>query len=154
MISFAKHLAILLAAFLLTLSAAAEPIAKITFQQYGSRPLSEDQLFYNIRLRPGMEYSREILDEDIKRLYNTGSFTDVSAKTLPADDGSLHLQFELQLQPQVRKVTIEGNAKLKTDDLREKITLAESAPLNNARLRDSARNLREFYRAEAPEQSE
>ncbi len=127
-----------------TLSAA--KITDIRFEQQGATPLSEEQIYYNIRLRPGSEYTSDLVDEDIKRLYATGNFSDIVSQTEPQADGDVKLTFRLRLKPQVRKITLDGNAKFPADDLEPLITLAADAPLHDAKLRESLTAIRNFYK--------
>ena len=61
---------ILLTAFAgLTLGAA--EIAAVKFDQQGADPIPTDMLYVTLRLRQGMEFKREYLDEDIKNLFAT-----------------------------------------------------------------------------------
>ena len=77
--------------FLCLLSAAlsAAQVGGIRFEQTGADRLTDEQMLLNIRLRKGSEYKREILDEDVKRLYRTGNFADVAAD--PRHDVALAL---------------------------------------------------------------
>ncbi len=127
-----------------TLTAA--KISRISFEQKGVAPLSEEQLYYNIRLRTGDEHRSELIDEDVKRLFSTGNFSDVVAVTEPQEDGGVALTFRLRLKPQVMKIIFDGNAKFQEDDLRPLVTLAADAPLNDAGLRETLTAIRKFYK--------
>ncbi len=135
----------LLAAFCAVQLGAAQ-IADIKFEQTGADKLSERQLLYNMKLRPGAEYSARILDDDIKRLYATGNFADITAKTENASDGKVNLTFKIRLQPRIAKLVIDGNAKLDTKDIENTISLAEDSILNNAKLRESLDAVRKLYK--------
>lgn len=132
----------------IALTAMAAKVADIRFEQQGEAPLSQEQLMYNIKLRNGAEFNREELDEDIKRLYATGNFADVSAAIDAEADGGVKLTFKLRMKPFVRKIIIAGNEKFKEKDLRNEIKLAAESPLNDAKLRESVNALREYYKKE------
>ncbi len=123
----------------------AAEIADIKFEQEGAGKFSPAQLYFNMRLRPGSEYDTGILNEDIKRLYATGDFADISANTEPQADGRVVLVFRIKLQPRISRIVFEGNAKLKTEDLEKLLTIAEDSPLNNAGLRESLNAVRKEY---------
>lgn len=124
----------------------AAKIADIKFEQQGADKLSHEQIYYNMKLRPGVEYDVKTLDEDIKRLYNTGNFADVTANAENRADGSVDLVFKLRLQPRITKLQLEGNAKFTTKELNELLTVAADSPLNNTKLRASINAIRAFYK--------
>ncbi len=130
------------------LSAAAAKVSDIRFEQQGEAPLSQEQLLYNIKLRSGAEFNREELDEDIKRLYATGNFADVAASFENDPDGGVNVVFKLRMKSFVRKINVAGNEKFKEKDIRQAIKLAAEAPLNDAKLRESVNDIREFYKKE------
>ncbi len=109
--NFRKSVAwmVILASAALNLEAA--KIAEIKFEQTGANPLTEEQLYFNLKVRAGDEYNSTIVDNDVKRLFNTGQFADVVAKRIENSDGSLNLVFAMRTQPRVAKITFDGNAK-------------------------------------------
>ncbi len=123
----------------------AAEVGEVKFDQSGGDRLTESQLALNIRLRKGSEYRREILDEDIKRLYRTGNYSDVAAEVNDLPDGRVQIVFRVRLKPRISSLRIVGNAKFSTHDLSKVVTLAEGALLNDLELRKTLNNLREFY---------
>ena len=136
-------LMLLLAGSLLGVSAA--EVGEVRFEQSGSDRLTEEQLALNIRLRRGAEYSREILDGDVKRLYRTGNFSDVTAEVNDLPGGRVQIVFRVKLKPRISRLKIVGNAKFSTHDLAKELTLAEGGLLNDLELRKTLNNLRKFY---------
>jgi len=123
----------------------AAQVESVKFEQKGSAPIAEELLRHNVRLRKGITYTREILDDDIRSLYKTGNFSDVQARTDYADRQNVRITFILKLKERVAKVEIKGNKKFKTQELSKLITIAEGGLLNSAELRKSAAALRKFY---------
>lgn len=126
--------------------AAAQNVAEIEFDQQGKAPVQRAFLDHNTRLRKGAHFEAGLLDEDIKHLYRTGAFSDVSAETVKRPDGNVAIRYTLKLKPRVRKISISGNEKLKTSAIRDKTTLAEGAPLNEKNLRDTLGAIRKLYK--------
>ena len=125
--------------------ASAAEVGQVRFEQSGSDRIAEEQLALNIRLRPGAEYRREILDGDVKRLYRTGNFADVAAEVNDMPGGKVEIVFRVRLKPRISQLKIVGNVKFSTHDLSREITLAEGALLNDIELRKTLNNLRKFY---------
>lgn len=141
------HIAVLAGLLLAgALPAAAQNIAEIEFIQQGKNPVQRAFLDHNTRLRKGAHFEAPLLDEDIKRLFQTGVFADVSAETLKRADGDVDIRYTMKLKPTVRKIIVKGNEKLKTSAIREKTTLAEDAPLNEKNLRDTIAAIRKLYK--------
>ena len=141
-----KFKAILNAAALLCSAVlAAAQVGEIRFEQSGVDRLTDEQMLLNIRLRKGAEYKREILDEDVKRLYRTGNFADVAASVNDLGGGKVQLVFKVRLKPRISSLKIVGNAKFSTHDLAKELTIAEGALLNDLELRKTLNNLRKFY---------
>ena len=130
----------------LAVSSGAVEVNKITFQQKGDSRLSEVQLSSQVKLHPGVQYTRESLDADIKRLHATGNFADVTAEVLPAGKDRVDVVFTVFPRPRIEKIQFSGNAKFPSHELGREITLAEGAILNDLALRESIAKLRKFYR--------
>lgn len=123
----------------------AASVGSVKFEQKGSVPLSEALLQHNVRLRKGSAFTREILDEDIRTLYQTGNFADVQAVTDYPDRQTVNVTFHLKLKERIASVELEGNKKFKNAELGKLITVSKGGLLNSAELRKSAAALRKFY---------
>ena len=124
---------------------AADPISAVDFEQSGPEKLPVDQLRLVIKSRPGLEYSRETLNDDVKRLYDTGNLTDVAPSATRTDDGKIRIVFRTKSTPRILQIRYEGNAKFPPHELAAKVTLAEGGLLNQKQLRESTAALRKFY---------
>ncbi len=138
---------------LAALELGAGKITSVKFEQTGPSRLDEEMLLMNIQSKKGTSYSASVLNEDIKRLLATGYFDDANARETSGGDGSSEIVFTLKLKPRLKAVIIEGNAKFKTKELLEEVTLTAGGPLNEAKFRESARKLREFYRGKGYNQA-
>ncbi len=139
---------IILAAACLMLSSLpgfAAKVAEVRFEQEGTRRLPVEQLKFNVQLREGVEFKQTILDEDVKRLFNTGNYADVVSEVEKLPEDRVAVTFKIRLKPRITLIVFEGNVKFTAADLRKQITLAEGGLLNDIELRASANKLREFY---------
>ena len=143
---FAKSKALLMCLVLtaaVVLSATA--VGNVKFEQKGSAPIAEELLRHNIRLRTGVTFTRDLLDDDIRSLYKTGNFADVQAVTDYPDREKVDITFFLKLRERISAVEIKGNKKFKTAELGKLVTIAPGGLLNTDELRKSATALRKFY---------
>lgn len=125
---------------------AAGKIGKIEFVQLGNYSFPEDMLRFNVQQKPGDAFDQKLLNDDIKRLYDTGFFIDVVAETKAGADGDSDVVFKLKAKPVVKRIVCEGNKKFPTDELEKVITLQIEQPMNDKKLRASANALRKLYR--------
>ena len=137
-----RRLCMIAIALMLTGASWAETISALKFEQSGSNPVPEEQLLYNVRLRPGMEFDERAASEDAARLYSVG----LASPRLSRDaDNGLVLTYVIQLKPTIRRVIIEGNEKFETRELLSHITVFADEQLSDTNLAESANNLRAFY---------
>jgi len=121
-------------------------VNKVTFRQKGDSRLSEVQLSSQVKLHPGVQYTRESLDADIKRLHATGNFSDVAAEARPAGKDRVEVIFTVVPRPRIAEIRFSGNAKFPAHELGKEITISEGAILNDLALRESIAKLRTFYK--------
>ncbi len=123
----------------------AAEVEKISFKQTNGIAVSDARLLAYIQQRPGEQYDAKLVNEDIKRLFNTGDFSDVTVETTYLENGNVALLFNLAYQNRVGKITFENNKKFSSKELKKEVILQTDAPLNNSNLQKSLNNLREFY---------
>ncbi len=126
-------------------SLGAQNVSNIVFNQQGKAQVQNAFIEHNTLLRKGMHFNAEQLDADIKRLYATGVFSDVSAAVDKGPDGNVAIRYTMKLKPLVRKFVIKGNEKLKISKLQDVATVGTDAPLNERNLRDTVSAIRKLY---------
>ena len=134
--------------FLTAAYLSAQEINSVVFRQEGSYRFGKDILNFNVQSRKGSPYDEQVVNEDIKRLYNTGFFSDIRSETKKRPDGNVDLIFHVIPKDIVRSVVFEGNEKFSSKKLAEHVTLTIGAPLNDKRLSETIAALREFYTKE------
>lgn len=142
-----KRLFILVIFLLACLNLNAENVRKIIFEQKGFK-YPEKMLRYNLQLRKGVPFTQKVLDEDVKRIYESGYFKDVDADVEKTADGQVDVIFKTTAKPKIRDIIIQGNNKFEEKELRNLVTLEIGFPLNDKKLQDSLNNIRDFYNKE------
>lgn len=94
--------------------------------------------------REGEPLDRARVSQDIKALYLTGAFEDITALTRPVEDGVL-LVFRCREYPAVDRVLLVGNKEVGEDDLKKKITVRPAAILDMRQVENSVEALRDHY---------
>jgi outer membrane protein insertion porin family len=112
----------------------------------GARRIEEAVVLAAIGLRRGEALSVEKVRRDIKAIYATGFFEDVRVDVLPdPDGGGVQVRFIVDEKPAVRDVNLEGNKKIDDDDIREVLDVRAFAVLNEAKIAEAVREIRELY---------
>ncbi len=111
----------------------------------GNKIVSTATILTKIKTRPGDRLSQQTIDEDIKRLYGTGFFTDVSADVRPYKDGSL-VRFRVRERPLVSSVVITGSRHFREQKLREEVKTKEQELLDRRELKQDVERLKQLYR--------
>lgn len=94
----------------------AQPVVSVEVR--GTQSVAEGTCLAQIQLRPGMPYQDSIVNEDIRRLYALGYFTDVRVETEPRPEG-LHVVFLVEEKPTIAAIEWEGAQHLRTKRLEE-----------------------------------
>lgn len=121
----------------------ATPVIK-TIEITGNKRIESTTILTRIKTREGDIFSADNVREDIKTLYSTDYFEDISAET---DDsgGNIKLIFIVRERSILKDISFEGNSKITSDRLKEKITLITGTPFSNKQVKDSVERLKALY---------
>ncbi len=95
-------------------------------------------------LAPGQVYTEEGVAAGIRRLFETGKFSDIFAYRRPAP-GGVDLILNLREFPRVRSITFRGNDEIKDEDLAEAYPIRVGQFANPAVLSRELEKIRELY---------
>ncbi|MBD3368167.1 MAG: hypothetical protein GF405_08375, partial [Candidatus Eisenbacteria bacterium] len=102
----------------------------------GNSRVSRDRVLLTFGVRAGEELRPESLREGIRRLYETGQFSDVDVYAEQAADG-LRLIVTVEERPRVAGIEVEGVDDLSEDEVLEKMAITEGDPYDRGRVEDS-----------------
>ena len=106
----------------------------------GNQRIEPETIGSYLPIQPGMRAEQEFLDLALKTLFNTGLFADIS---LEMQEGDI-LLIEVQENPIVNRVILEGNKRLKDDKLTEEIQLAPRAIYTRAKVQSDVQRMIEL----------
>ncbi len=109
----------------------------------GNQRIEPETVASYLTLQPGMNAEEELLDLQVKTLYETGLFSDVAAEMQP--NGTLLIA--VTENPIVNRVLFEGNKKLKEDKFTEEIQLTARSVYTRAKVQADQQRMIELYRA-------
>ena len=110
----------------------------------GNTTISTAKILTQIKSRVGLQYLETVVSEDIKRLYNTGYFTDVRSE-IEDQDGGTKLIFEVQEKPVIGDITFSDIKRFKKDNLLKEIKTKPGDFLDNKQIKEDVKTLQDFY---------
>ena len=119
-------------------------IKKIEF--YGLNSVSSQELTDKMQMKEGGNYSREVLQSDLKALYDTGYFTQ-KMKAIPSknDDGTVTVKIVVEENLPVKDFTVEGNTVIPIEDILAILSDMKGKPQNITQLNNAIAQIQELY---------
>jgi len=112
----------------------------------GNKSISTETVLARIKTRAGQPYYAQVGRDDIKRLYETGYFSDISIDVKEEADG-LRVIFKVEERPIVKEIQIKGVRRLSRRGLKRKMRTQEGQYLNLAYLKEDLAAIRKEYEA-------
>lgn len=116
----------------------------------GGVTLTQDTVIYYIGLEPGDPLDREMISDGFRRLWDSGLVEDLTIEAEPLEDGRVNLIVTVVERPFVTTVTFEGNKKLGTTTLKDRldengVDIPRNVPLKMAELSRIKTTLEKIY---------
>ncbi len=124
-----------------------QPSVKVTaIEVKGNESISTNTILSKMKTRIGSIYRENIINDDLKRLYLLGFFSDIKIDTQEYKDG-VKIVITVKERPVVEKIIFSGIARLtiKDDKLREEIKSREGQYLDYPSLTEDVRILKRLY---------
>jgi outer membrane protein insertion porin family len=113
----------------------------------GNVRASEATVRAQVGVAPGQPLTSASLQQALRALYATGQFEDVRVGCVVRPDGSTALQIRVRERPLLGRVTVEGADVVPTRTVRDRIDLAEGAPIDPSAVARSAAAIDSIYEA-------
>ncbi len=111
----------------------------------GTKVLDPDVVLMRLRLRKGDLLDGKSVNEEIKRIYELGYFSDVVASVEQGRDG-MELVFTVTEKPRVEKIVVEGSDAVDEDDILAAMSIKTGAVMNEKLLSQDLEKVKELYR--------
>ncbi len=98
-------------------------------------------------IKEGDTFSQDAVQKEIKKLYALGHFNEVAASTDPFE-GGLSLVFIVSERPTVSDISFEGNKQLRTETLKEKISVKIKKPADTVAIENDVKTIQALYEKE------
>lgn len=113
---------------------------------YGLNSITHNELMEKLQMKQGGEYSRDLMQNDLKTIYETGYFTE-NMKAIPSvnGDGTVNVKIVVEENIPVKDFTIEGNTVVPTEDILATLDGMKGKPQNIAKLNIAISQIQELY---------
>lgn len=96
-------------------------------------------------LEPGTPYRPEAISEAVKRIYKSGRFAEITVETTQTKEGII-VHFQTKDNPCLKSFEFSGNRKIKTKELKEKITAKPGEILSPNKIFTMEQNILSLYK--------
>jgi len=110
----------------------------------GNHAVSAATILSKIKTKSGMPLSDSVINDDIKRLYDTGYFTDVSFDVEDYKEGVM-VTVIVEEKPVVEDIVFEGNKKFRDRKLKKIMKIKPGDVLNYNKLSEDVAEIKAFY---------
>ena len=110
----------------------------------GNQSISTPAILAKIKTAPGVPFSQEITNDDIKRLYALGYFTDVAIDVEDYEEGVM-VTIIVEEKPVVSSVIFEGNKKMRAGRIKKIMQTREGGMLKFSKLSEDISEIKMLY---------
>jgi outer membrane protein insertion porin family len=131
-----------------TLSLAQAPeetvVREIEVRFSGPETVNRAVVMANIQTAVGKPRTREMIEQDVRNLINTGYFYDVRVLEEPMVDG-VRVVFQVQGKATIKEIIIEGNKRFKEERLKREYSQKVGDSLDERKAHDDAHKMQDLY---------
>lgn len=110
----------------------------------GNRVISSATILSKIKTKPNEKYSQKLINEDLKRLYLTGFFTDVSIDVQDYNKGAKVI-FIVTEKPIIKEMGFVGNKAFSDKILKKVMRSKVDQMLDKGQLKEDVQAIKDFY---------
>lgn len=117
-----------------------------TIEILGNNVIDKSLILQQMKLQEGDTYSRELIQRDLKAIYQLGYFTE-NMKAIPINnsDGTVTLKIILEENAPVTDFTIEGNTVISTDEILTYLIPMKGKPQNISEINEAITKIQDCY---------
>jgi len=119
-------------------------VRQIEVRFVGPETVNRAVVMANIQTAVGKPRSRDMVEQDVRNLINTGYFFDVRVLEEPVVDG-VRIVFQVQGKATIKEVIIEGAKRFKEERLRRESSQKVGDSVDERKAHDDARKMQELY---------
>ena len=113
----------------------------------GLRVIDKDMVLMRLNVRKGDRLNPSILNDEVRRVWDMGFFSDVKVHVEP-EGGGVALVFEVVEKPRIDTVIVNGSDAVSTEDILAAMTSRTGSVLNDRYLAQDVQKVTDLYRKE------
>jgi outer membrane protein insertion porin family len=117
----------------------------VAIEVQGNQILGKDAVLMRMTTQAGDQYDPQQIDNDIKKLYNTGYFDDVKVYVKNVKEGK-KIILQVQEKPHIQIVEVHGAQEIDTDDILEAMNTKSGSVLNPKIMQEDLQKIKDMYR--------
>ncbi len=122
-----------------------EKVRKVkSIEVIGNKTISIATILSKIKTRVGQDYLQGVVSDDLKRLYNTGYFSDIRVDR-QLEDGAFKVSIFVEEKPIIEEITFSKTKYIKGKVLKKKIKSIVGKFLDNKDLKDDEKTILALY---------
>ncbi len=110
----------------------------------GNLSVPESDIMAVVKLKPGDTLSADKVQQDLRAIYELGSFFDVVSNFTEVPEG-VKVVYTVMENPALKDIVIKGNTKVSADKIKSMLTVSSGKVLNTKVLGDNARKIESYY---------
>ena len=112
----------------------------------GNRLIDTDTVYRQMELKPGDAFSAEVVQQNLKSIYNMGYFSEkIKAVPVKLDDNNIKLKIIVEENLPVTDFMIEGNESISTGEILKILEPMLEKPQNIHDLNDAIEQIQDLY---------
>ena len=119
-------------------------VREIVVRFIGPETVNRAVVMANIQTAVGKPRTREMIEQDVRNLINTGYFFDVRVLEEPMTDG-VRVVFQVQGKATIKEIIMEGNKRFKEERLKREYSQKVGDSLDERKAHDDARKMEDLY---------
>ena len=119
-----------------------QPIVLI--EVVGNQRVPTEDIMTYLREKAGQLFRPEELTRDVKELWDSGYFDDISVDMVRTDAG-VTLRFIVRERSSIQQITYDGNSEIDTDKLEEAVEIKTGTILSYPSIRGTVQKIRDMY---------
>lgn len=125
-------------------AAAQELIDQVVIE--GNQRIAESTVILQVSSKPGEALDAETVREDVKEIYRTGFFEQVTAKVRQRGE-AVALVFDVVEKPALRGVLLQGNDEVDDETIKEKLNIGARRFLDRQKILAGIKELKKHYQS-------
>ena len=110
----------------------------------GTKTIARETILAKVETKPGNPYIEAVVNEDIRRIFSLGYFTDVKADLSDVPEG-LKLTFIVKEKPTITAVEFKGHRALQAPKLRELVGIGNNTLYDPKKVKDGVEQIKAEY---------